>query len=576
MLRLSIEQFERLEALEQSRQAAAAASVLAQAYAAVRSRLGDRFGAFVEAAMAQAARHGLVHPLDRAGYAGLWCLWGPGFDAKPGFEWAREILADPLRTPTLKLHQLRHRSRDELGRRGAEGAAAGGVGVADFDAALGAVDAGMAGLAAAQPVFASDLPRLPVRACDIGSIDLRIVEPADRQEYRPAESGWQRVGAPPPALPDAAWQHVDAPLAPRVLLGHALRAGGATRINLKLQMQAVCDPRVHAEVVHTDGVQRLAWHGRDAARLSVPVYAAPPDGPAAGAIAALLPAAPQSLVVTACGLRDAGAPFGAWELALQVQPATQWLMQIQHPAWLPMTWPNADAVPPPVAHCRLEADGTPRPAAASQAAWAGLQAAVRAGLGKLFEAWSRALDGDAPRLDAQVAALMGQADLTWGWQRQDADTVAMRCAAVLDLVACALDLGLAGEVVQGAARARLRVVCQGRTDLCATPAGAGDLGPVFAATRAQWRYPLQLTLEPLAGAGFATLALSGAAAPAGAAIVGECGLRARPDGFGWEWYFGLRLEPLELATTLADPLLGVAQQARTLLPAMTLVDWSAL
>ena len=257
-----------------------------------------------------------------------------------------------------------------------------------------------------------------------------------------------------------------------------------------------------------------------------------------------------------------------------MQPATQWLLQVQHPAWLPMTWPNADAVPPPAAQVRLEADGAPRPAAPSQKAWTGLQAAMRAGLARLHQAFGKALEGEAPRLDVQAAALMGQAGLAWGWQRGEAG-VAMRVEAVFDWVACAIDLTLAGEMVQGAARARVRAVCQGRSEWRSSLDAQGDqLGAALAGARCSWRFPIRLELDPLAGPGFATLALR-AAPEAPAAIVGECGLRPLAGAPGWEWFFGLRVEPLALATTLADPLLGATQQSRPLLPALTLVDWSA-
>ena len=585
MLRLSIEQLERLETLALARRAAGAGAVLAQAFPAVTQRLGERFAPFVEAALQQGQRHGIEHVVDLAGYAGLWCLWGAGFDAKPGFEWARDILADPALRPGLKVHQLRCRSREELRRRqGANaspaGSAPGSVTLAEFDAGVTRLDSGVAALAAGRAVFEAEMEWTPVCACDIASLDLRIVEPADRHEYRYAAAGWQRVAAPSPALPDLAWSHVDAPPTPLVLLGNLLRGGTATRINLKLQMHAVCDPRRHAEVVHTDGIRRLAWHGRDAARLALSLYAASaadaPGAPGASdAIAAVVAAPLQSVEVTSCGQRDAGAAFGAFALGLQVHPSTQRLLEVQHPAWLPMAWPNADAVPPPVVQLRFEADGVARPAAPRLAAWQGLQGATRAGLARLFEAWGKAIDGESPRLDVQAAALMGQAGITWGWQRLDAATLAMRCEGVLDLVACALDLGLAGELVEGGARSRIRVACKGRSELRATLASGGEPAQALGEARRSWRFPFAVELEPLAVGGIATLSAHAAPdAPAGA-IVGECGLRPCADGIGWQWFFSLRVEPLTLATVLNDPLLGVSQQRRVLLPAMTLVDWCA-
>ncbi|MEO7151828.1 MAG: hypothetical protein ABIX46_09005, partial [Burkholderiaceae bacterium] len=123
----------------------------------------------------------------------------------------------------------------------------------------------------------------------------------------------------------------------------------------------------------------------------------------------------------------------------------------------------------------------------------------------------------------------------------------------------------------------LKVACQGRSALSAVLAGDAEPATLLAGAHVAWRYPLQVELEPLAADGFATLALAAPAAPAAAAaaIVGDCGLRPRPDGIGWEWHYGLRIEPLVLATTLSDPLVGISQQSRALLPALTLVDWAA-
>jgi hypothetical protein len=47
---------------------------------------------------------------------------GAGLDGKPAFAWAAEILADPRRSAALKLHQLAHRTRDELRQRQAAAA----------------------------------------------------------------------------------------------------------------------------------------------------------------------------------------------------------------------------------------------------------------------------------------------------------------------------------------------------------------------------------------------------------------------------------------------------------------------
>ena len=103
MLRLSPEQVDLVEQLLLRRHAAGVALVLREAWPAVSERLKERWGAFVEAALQQGHRHGLETPADLARYASLWCIWGAGFEDKPGFEWAREIVADTRRSPALKV-----------------------------------------------------------------------------------------------------------------------------------------------------------------------------------------------------------------------------------------------------------------------------------------------------------------------------------------------------------------------------------------------------------------------------------------------------------------------------------------
>ena len=173
MLRLTWDQFDRLEQLTLKRHAASISGVLAQTWPALTERLQDRWPAFVEAAVQQGRKHGLTDAGDLARYAGLWCIWGPAFDGKPAFAWAAEILADPRRSAALKLHQLAHRTRDELQQRQAAAPTAAGaaapLSTAQFEAALSAVDAGIAKVAAARTVFPpSKEPVKVLKTCDIG------------------------------------------------------------------------------------------------------------------------------------------------------------------------------------------------------------------------------------------------------------------------------------------------------------------------------------------------------------------------------------------------------------------------
>ena len=585
MLRLSAEQLELLEQLSIRRHGSTAAAALAEAWPLVTQRLGERWPAFVEAALLQGRRHGLGELAELTGYAGLWCLWGSSFDDKPGFDWAREILGDATRSAPLKLHQLLHRSRDELRRRqpaGTGATAAPVVTLAQFDAALAKLAERIAVQSLSRTVFVDSRPKPVVTACDVGSVDLMVAEAKDLQEYRRTAGGWQRAAIAPLAVPASQWtQAPDLPVVFAVT-SHAPGSGPAAHLNLKLHMEAACDPKVHPGISHTGGSGRIAWKGRDAARLSVALHAPalPPAAPGSVLPGIAAPLGPdlQQLTIAACGYRDAGAPFGEAKLALQVYPATQWLSEVQHPSWLPMTWPSNDALPPSVATCRLEADGAARDARALSAGWAGLQVAFRQGMERLFNAWSRALDGQAVRLEVEASALMGQAGLTWGWRRVDASTVQMRSEGALDLIACAVDLRMAGEIVQGPARARVRLACKGRSELRMGVAQLGDQaepGQDLKSAQRSWRFPFSIEVEPLATAGLATLFAAPTPEPMRGALAGECGLRPRADGAGWQWFFTVRLEPVTVSLACADPVVGSAGHTRALLAAMPLVDWSA-
>ena len=154
----------------------------------------------------------------------------------------------------------------------------------------------------------------------------------------------------------------------------------------------------------------------------------------------------------------------------------------------------------------------------------------------------------------------------------------MRTHGALDLVAFACDLALTGELVDGDARARIRVACAGRCELRATVAQVGEAaaeGQSINAVQRSWRFPMTLAIEPLASAGSASLAVGAGPVPVTGALVGECGLRPRPDGRGQQWFFALRLEPVDVVVDGIDPLLGRSRRAHQLLPAIALVDWSA-
>ncbi|MBX3604146.1 MAG: hypothetical protein KF788_02680 [Piscinibacter sp.] len=582
MLRLSHEQVDIVERVLLRRHAALVAGALQETWPAVSERLKDRWGAFVEAALQQAADHGIDEVTDLARFASLWCIWGAGFVDKPGFEWAREVLDDTRRVPALKVHQLLHRTREELAHQ--QPATPGMppvVTVAQFDAALARLAAQVPALGAARAVFL-DVPAPPVvKACDLNSIDLLVAEAEGLQEYTLGSGVWQRAAAPRLGLPALQWTHAPDEPVSLAVPSNPLRGGPAARLNLRVQPLAVCDPRVHPEVMHDTPQGRLAWKGRDAARLSLALYANPPApiDPKVGpnGIGAKSVPDDQQVQVVSCGLRDRGAPFGPTRIGLRVYPATQWLVEVRHGGFPALTWPNPPTGEAPGATgCKLQADGRVVEAAAWQRGWAALPGQFRAGLEKLFNGWARSVD--AARMEVEASPLVGQAGLTWGYRRTAADAVEMRIAGQLDLLACALDLRLAGELSLGSARARVTLSCKGRSELRMAVEQVGDTaeeGKEIGAVKREWRFPFSVDVEPLAGGGIATLQALPTPEAMRGAIAGECGLRPRPDGQGLQWYFKLRSDPTTVVLACADPLLGTSRQQRVLIPALPLVDWSA-
>ena len=549
MLRLSREQFELLEQLVLKRHAASISAVLADAWPELTERLQARWPAFVEAAVQQGRKAGLLEARALARYASLWCIWGPAFDSKPGFAWAAEILADPKRSVSLKLHQLAHRTADELRQRqlaaakapATAGGAAPVMTPAQFETALAKVDARMDLLASSRSVFPAAESPVAVKPCDIGSIDMLVAEADDQQEYRHAANGWHR--APVGRANDAPskWQRAPEQVVELALTSHELRGGAPARLNLRIDTVAVCDVRVHPEVVHLGVEGRLAWKGRDAARLSLALYVptpAPVDA-VKGPQGIAFNAAPdvQSVRIASGGLRDVGAPFGDVAFQLRVHASTQWLANVSHASWPTMVWPASDGqeAAAPAVVCKLEKDGTAVDAAAWQRAWTGLHAAFRSGLDRLFNEWVRVLDGQSTRLEVEASPLVGQSGITWGWRRTSPASVLMRTQGALDMLALSIDMRLGGELVDGAARSRIRLNCKGRSELRMTIAQLGDEaaeGQGLKTALRTWRFPFVIEIESIAGPEPATSGAAAVAVPITGALVGECGLRARSDAGG--------------------------------------------
>jgi hypothetical protein len=614
MLQLSPDQLEPLERLQRVRAAEGLARVMASAWPEVAERLQARWPAFVATALEQAHQLGLHTLAEQARFASLCCLWGVGFVGKPGFEWAQAIAQAPGLSPALRLHQLTHHSRHTLAERHA--AAGPGTSVqalppSTLDQALTTLERGMgsAGAAHSRSVFIDEAPIAAPRACDIGSLSWAVVPPKPLLRYAWIEGQWQREPAPGPDTTTSpattTWQQ--APSAEEaaepipVLSRPASNGEGpGARLNLALKMLAQCEQHQGAErhpvVQHHSAQGRLHWAGPDTQRLSLalhtPAATAPQPGDAPTGIG--WGAAPDlhTVAFKHCGIRDAGAPFGTADLRLRVHDASQACLTVRHSALPTVTLPGAGPgraqTDAHASHCALARDGQPQDSSTWLRAWAQLQPQCRAGLERLFNAWGLRVIGPSARLEGDVAPMVGQASATWGWQYSPAAAptgarpqVGLHVSGQFDWAALVLDLRLSGTIELGGAQAQLSLSAQGRTDWRMTlqQSGLDDQpspgGQSLAEAVCSWRHPFSLSLDPVAGTEPGMLSALPLPAPLQGALTGQCGLRPRPDGQGWQWFYKLQTEAVHALLCLHDPVLGQRQQQRELLPALTLIDWSA-
>ncbi|WP_457394500.1 hypothetical protein [Roseateles sp. P5_E1] len=577
MLQLNADQLEKVEALQLKRDSRELLQLLGSAWPEVAEQLHARWPAFIDVALEHAQQIGLRHVAELARYASLCCLWGAGFEAKPRFEWAAAIAADPALSPTLRLHQLTHRSREELVRRAAKAAPTGdAMTPAGYDKALAAVEAGLGRAARGRAIFLDQPPPPRPKACDLAAITFAVAEPKPLQAYQGQDGSWRRVDLAPWAPQP---ETLSAPLGePRLLpvLSRAVGAGASARLQLAVSTEATCDAH-HPEVLHATGAGRLTWRGADTARLSLTLHAppSPPPDPKLGpaGIAHGEPPDVQSVSISSCGIRNAGAPLGRIELGLQVHAATQRLVEVRHGALPAQAWPVEGEAPLLNAAgtaCHLEADGHTEPAPAWLKAWQTLQPLSRAGLEKLFIAWSRHMAGSSGRMEAELAPLVGQAGITWGWQHEKDGAVALRVQGAIDFAALVLDLRLSGELDWLGSRARVSLRAQGRSEWRMSLAD----GAALEQAKTTWRHPFSLSIDAIANGQPALLSAGPLAEPLRGAVVGECGLRPRPDGRGQQWFYRLAIEPVNVCLLRQDPLGGAQRQQRELIPALTLIDWS--
>lgn len=583
MLQLDAAHVQALQALKRQRDLAALGTALGQAFPDVLARLGERHAALVALAAERGSAHGLNHLLCLGRYAACWCVLGAEFEQRPGFEWARALLADPARSDGAKVFQLCRRTREQLAAQPPAPTA-----VADFDAALALLDAALRERGALGSLLPVPPPQLGA-PCDIDALELRLLPPAagPLQRYAWREGQWRREALPglpvAPLLLTAGG--TEPPLLPADL--HLLSQPADrdyARLRLRLRAEHSCDATHHPFVSHLGPLGRHQWQGAMAIDLSLPLYApsAVPahDGPQP-AIAADAGTQASLLTVGACGIREAGQPLGEQTLRLTVHGAEQHLMHWQRQPGAALHWPHGTPAAPPPPQLRLERDGQPLDPSRWLAGLQDLDRQLAEGLGRLATAWERESGVRQGRLAVEPAVMSGSAGLAWGLAPAADPAQAMtappfmRLAAHLDLIACQLRLRFDGALALHGSATQLTLSCQGRALLRADlerRSAADDALALLQTAATAFRFPFVLQLQPQVVAGRpATLDLAG---PVSGAIVGAAGLRPRAAGPGLQWFCHLAVEAVSAPLQLNDPLLGQRRLTRPLLPAMPLLDWS--
>ena len=548
---------------------------LARHWPAVAARLGERQAAFLKAIEDKTALRRFEAGAPALRFANLCFALGPAFEDKPENEWALAILSNERLAPWVKLHQLVRRSVAELQRRAGDGGAMSRQLLASDTALLDVFEpAPRRGKRAASPV-----PRV---ACDLEAVDIRLLDTEWRQDYQRVAGTWQRVASA--ASVTSVRIAADRPM-PEMLsvLTHASGVGPAARLQLRLLTHAVCNQDIHPDVVVNGGPERLHCVGHAARAVSWPVYSPSYDPVSTGLGVALVEeTAPDisGIRMLTCGVRDEGVPTGALQVQVWSYPADQWLFALQRQAAPDEAWPQpaAESAAPAAAltRCRIERDGE----ALDSRRWVqgfdeALPAALRQGLGRLFDAWCKAT-AQASMRSIGPGLLSGRAALTWGW-REGAQGLGgrplLRAVGEFDLNNT-LDLTLEGDIELGATRTRLRLRAAGeaplRLDVARDQAVPGLLDALLPVA-VRWRWPFQLDFDPIATEDAALW--SGIGLCTGG-VIGEATLRPRlTGGSGWQWYLRLGSEAVSVSVTVHDPVLGQTLRNVELLPAVDLLDW---
>lgn len=551
---------------------------LADHWPAMSERLGERYGAFIELAIEQAGKQGLSLAAGVARYVNLCFVWGPNFQNKPGYDWALNLLGAPDRNEWLTVHQLVQRSVKEL--QLLTGALIKPELLAQTDAAL--LDSfGQLGPRGSLLRRDPDTPALACKACDLQKVDLRCLMEPPQQEYFLANEGWQRRVVRPTANIRVDADHV----APKIINVLAAQNGqsGHTQLQLRTLAHASCAEEVHPALGFSGPHGRWDWIGHETSSVTWPVATRDQPLPKAGPgsfIAEETSPELYRLDLDVCGLRDSGQVAGGLQSIVSAWPSAQWWIEVQRskPAMrdlLPAPSPGAAGL----TRCRVERDGVAQDSRPLQMQFdTGLDGAVDAGLQRLAAAWQQSAGLSMISCQARLGLLLGEMACTWGWQLGPgglADPALMRLVAAFDMQACITELRLGGELTLLDSRSLIELRCSGQALLRQQVQHDQTLPPLADAllpVRAAWEFPFELSLEPLTTETGCLLQQVG---PLTGGLIGEAGLRpCTKGGSGWEWFAGLRIEPVTAMLQLSDPLLGHRVLKLPLLPAMPLLDWS--
>lgn len=552
---------------------------LAAQWPLMQERLGDRLPAFVELCAQQTLNRGFRRAASVARIANLWFVWGPAFNERPGFEWAAALLAQPPEQEWLVVHQLLQRSLQELKKLQDLGQARiEPVALAGADQRL--IDT-FGRLGRQGELTPREPPPVPLVACDLEAVELRLLEPAVAEQYVYAAGQWQRAVLAPPAP-----MRLDATNpAPRLVavLGHPPGTKPRAMVQLRSRNHTVCDGDVHPALGFGGTHGRWRWVGHETRAVSWPVQTlaqpGPPQGPGS-AIAEETSPDIYKLDLDVCGLRDEGPALGSLNTQLWAWPAAQWMLTIERQAAeLQPVLAGREPVQRHATRLAVECDGQPQDALLLRRRFEqGLDAATAQALQAVLATVGAVQDVAPPVLEARLALLTGRAAFTWGWALGPLGMNArafMRVLGALEMQAVQAELHAESELTLAGGRARLRLHCTGSAPLALQirrEAAEPPLAPVLLPAKATFKMPFTAELVPLATDTGTLLQLAG---PCSGALVGEAGLRPRlSGGSGWEWYATLRLEPAALPVVVLDPVLGERRFEHPLWDAKPLLDWS--